>query len=348
VTLDDLSVRLRGVAVGETRDAAAAAFGADHDNVFLTSYDDFDREVDLAEVTTLDIVPGDGTAAVLESAARELHMRRDLTVRVAAPQDAGLAALLERCALQINEVHDTHGSVVLILGRRGQQRAGGDDLVLQSLLASRALTTAPSTSGAGALTEERDATSAEPPGPSNRARPEPRLLVALQVVRRWREDPRSRLLALGVLLMAVVLLVALGVWTYHSRSLVAVAVPVLVAVCLATSAFACYLVLLLANQVHEQTGRLERMLVGNRTRAKNRTTALSQRVKALEDERDRLPFAQEYLEAIAQASSEASTRLRDLMESLEARGIDPETLVGPVQPRHLEAVHTVERSRPSQ
>ena len=34
-------------AVGHTRGEAASVFGQGHDEVFLTSYDDFDREVDL-------------------------------------------------------------------------------------------------------------------------------------------------------------------------------------------------------------------------------------------------------------------------------------------------------------
>jgi len=135
VTLDDPSVRLRGVAVGHTRDAAAAAFGVDHDHVFLTSFDDFAREVDIAEVATLDIVHGDGMAKVLEAASRELHTGRDLTVRVAATdQDpTQLADLVGRCAVQINEVQVLAGSVVLTLGRRGQQRPGGDELVLRAI-----------------------------------------------------------------------------------------------------------------------------------------------------------------------------------------------------------------------
>jgi hypothetical protein len=349
VTLDDPSVRLRGVAVGHTRDAAAAAFGTDHDNVFLTSFDDFAREVDLAEVTTLDIVPGDGMAPVLEAASRELHTGRDLTIRLAAPhQDhTRLADLVERCAIQINEVHDLAGSVVLTLGRRGQRRAGGDELVLRALQASEASTTVPSTIGPAVPAADALATSSEP-APASSPRPVPKLVEVLQVVRRWSEDAHSRLVALGLLAVTVVLLVAMGVWTSQSRVAVAVAVPVLLAVCIATSAFACYVVLLLANQVHDQTRRLRRMVVGNRKLVQNRTSTLDERMQALEDEQSRLPFARDYLEAIAQASSEASTRLRDLVDALEAMGIDPETLVAPVKPVHLEAVHTVGRSRPSQ
>ena len=345
MTLDDPSVRLRGVAVGHTRDAAAAAFGVDHDHVFLTSFDDFAREVDIAEVATLDIVHGDGMAKVLEAASRELHTGRDLTVRVAATdQDpTQLADLVGRCAVQINEVQDLAGSVVLTLGRRGQQRPGGDELVLQALEASRSASADPAIVPATAAVDP--ATTSVPTG---RARPVPRLVAALQTVRRWSEHPRAGALALCVLLVAIVLLVVLGIWAYHSRAVTAVAVPTLLAVCLATTTFACYVVLLLATQVHQQTRRLRRMVVGNRTLVQDRTTALDERVKALEDEQARLPFAQDYLEAIAQASSEASTRLRDLTEALEAIGIDPEMLVAPAHARHLEAVHTVERSRPSQ
>ena len=345
MTLDDPSVRLRGVAVGRTRDAAAAAFGVDHDHVFLTSFDDFAREVDIAEVATLDIVHGDGMAKVLEAASRELHTGRDLTVRVAATdQDpTQLADLVGRCAVQINEVQDLAGSVVLTLGRRGQQRPGGDELVLRALEASRSASADPAI--VPATPAEDPATTSVPTG---RARPVPRLVAALQTVRRWSEHPRAGALAFCGLLVTIVLLVVLGIWAYHSRAVTAVAVPTLLAVCLATTTFACYVVLLLATQVHQQTRRLRRMVVGNRTLVQDRTTALDERVKALEDEQARLPFAQDYLEAIAQASSEASTRLRDLTEALEAIGIDPEMLVAPAHARHLEAVHTVERSRPSQ
>ena len=104
------------------------------------------------------------------------------------------------------------------------------------------------------------------------------------------------------------MLVGLGFWAYHAGWLLAVAIPALVALVVAAAAMNLFFVLLLARQVHAQTGRLERMLLRNRAVVQNRTSALGKRVEALEEGQARLPFAQDYLEAIAQASSESATR----------------------------------------
>ena len=81
-------------------------------------------------------------------------------------------------------------------------------------------------------------------------------------------------------------------------------------------------VLLLARQVHVQTGRLERMVLRNREVVQERSTALSTRLQALEETQSRLPFLERYVETLAEATAASSTRLRDLLDRLD-RDDDP-------------------------
>ena len=330
------------VAVGHTRDEAAATFALDHDDIFLTTLEDFDSEVDLTQVVALDIVPGPGMARLLENASRTLHAGRHLTIRVAVPEDPDpLLEALARNSLEISDVHEAHGSVVLTLGRRGQHRARHDALVLQALAAATRAAASNAKRARPAVVTEAPAPTATAAPASKPRRPQPRLLSSLHDLQRWRRG-RRRTATLGMVGVGVLVLVGLGIWTYHTDSLLAVALPALVVLLLGCTALTCYLVLLLARQVHVQTGRLERMALRNRTVVQNRTSALGKQVRVLEEGQARLPFAHDYLEAIAGVSSEASTRLREVMLSLESLGLDAETLVGPHRELHLETQRQVQ------
>jgi hypothetical protein len=351
VTLDDPSTRVRRVAVGHTRDEAAVPFGMDHDDVFLTSHDDFAREVDLAEVSVLDIGPGSGMPEILEVAARELHSGRDLVVRVttARADQTDLGALLERLSLQIMEADEGYGAVILTLGRRTEEpRAGQDDLVLRAIRSAAGTVVAPPSGPPSPPAPPESPAVAPTQARGPRPRPEPNLMPIWREAQRWTQGRRRRPVAVILLVVLAALLVLLGVWTYHAGSLLAVALPLLVMLLVVGTAITCYLTLLLARQVHQQTGRLERMVLRNRTVIQNRTTALGQRVRVLEQAQARLPFAQEYLEAVAEASAETATRLRDMNEMLHSLRDEDAGPATPA-PSPLEAAdHTVERSRPSQ
>ena len=64
--IGDVGRRLRHVAVGTTREDAAAAFGLDHDDVLLTTYADLADEVDLDQVVSLDLAAGEALAPALD------------------------------------------------------------------------------------------------------------------------------------------------------------------------------------------------------------------------------------------------------------------------------------------
>ena len=124
-------------------------------------------------------------------------------------------------------------------------------------------------------------------------------------------------------------LLLIGLVPGTSRVLLAVALPMLVVLVLIGTATAVFTMLLLARQVHMQTGRLEKMLLRNREVVHERATALAKRLDAVEKAQSRLPFLEQYLEAVAEGSAASNTRLRDLLESLDLE-------------------QAVERSRPTQ
>src|SRR5204863_7197780 len=99
--------------------------------------------------------------------------------------------------------------------------------------------------------------------------------------------------------------------------LVSIALPLLIVLVAVGTAVTAYTVLLLARQVHVQTGRLERMLLRNREVVHERSTALAKRLDAVEEAQSRLPCLEQYVEAVAEGSAASNTRLRDLLESLD-------------------------------
>ena len=78
MTPPDPTTRERHVAVGHTRISAIGAFAPAHDDLFVTSYDDFE-EVDLSEVASLLLVLDEGPVvafdAVFDDACRWARRR---------------------------------------------------------------------------------------------------------------------------------------------------------------------------------------------------------------------------------------------------------------------------------
>lgn len=314
------------MAVGHTRVEAAAHFGPDQDDLLLTSYADFDADVRPGSVSSLHLVASfstDGAAdpgfdATFDEASRQAHARRDFTLRLAVVDGDvdRVAGLLKRGRLQVEGVDRGDGSLTLLLGPRGRRDADHDELVLSlvAALAERRVTPLAAPQDASATGSTALAGAATPPG----ARRRPRLVTMLTTIESWQSGPRRRRAAQAAPVALVAVLVALGVLSYVAPWLRAVVVPVAFAAVAGLLVLACYLILLLARQLNAQTGRLERMVRHNRTVTRRRAAALDRRLRALEHGQARLPFAEDYLEAIAEASSTSSGHLKDLIEAVES------------------------------
>lgn len=114
MTSDRNSIEHRCVAAGESREDGAALFGPHADDLFLTTYADFDSEVDLGLVTSLMLAAGVGSEPVLSSACDRLDTGQVLALSVEyAGGSAGRAAVRD-------ELH-RHPGVHII----GVRRLGG-------------------------------------------------------------------------------------------------------------------------------------------------------------------------------------------------------------------------------
>jgi hypothetical protein len=115
----------RDVAVGPTRDVAAAVFGAQFDSALITSYDAFDADVDLSEVASLGAVAGPGLADLLNRLERDgaglwpervlLGLPADLAGR-----DALVSALAGHPSVAVSGLSESRRGVVVSLGHAGQ------------------------------------------------------------------------------------------------------------------------------------------------------------------------------------------------------------------------------------
>lgn len=344
MTPPDPTTRGRHVAVGHSRISAATHFGTGHDDLVVTSYDDF-HELDLDEVTSLHLVVGDGPDAAFEAAfeaafdaaCRRLHTSDALTLGLAVSA-AGLDAmahLLDRGGLQIEAVDGGSEQLSVRVGPRGRPRADEDALVLSALNAvSRPAERAPLTHEAPPSVP--DIAPSPPPGRTTPPRPRPRLVSVWAALNRrltGRASRRTKVVAVVVLLAAVV---AVALLASTRPELAAVLVALVLALLATLVGLSCLLVLQLARQVHAQTGRLEKMVLRNRKVVENRTIALGRRIRTLEADQARLPFAYDYLEAVAEASASSSARLTDLLQSLESSGFDPDAHVDLHSNLHLQ------------
>ena len=309
MTIDDGRGAHRRVAVGHSRESAAAAFGRREEDLFVTSYADLDAEVDAAQLVQLDLVLDEGFAVALEAAcARLVEGGAALRIAVRPGSSAGLGDLLATCGVTISDAERDDEYVLLSLAPYTAEPLGHVGVVLAALDA-----------GAEAGTDlPSEAAVKQSANRVGKRRPAPRLLPVLARVDHWRASPRRRLLLVGTALVVVVALLLVGLLPDSPQLLVSIALPLLVVLVLVGTAVTAYTVLLLARQVHMQTGRLERMLLRNREVVQERSTALAKRLDAVEEAQSRLPFLEQYVEAVAEGSAASSTRLRDLIDRLEA------------------------------
>jgi hypothetical protein len=316
VTLSDGGFRGRRVASGRTRESAAAAVGPAADDLYLTTHADLALEVDLDKVTALDLVADEGYEPVLAEACRRLRDQGAPALRVAVcPGSAvALAEQLDSGGVTITGAETVEGSVVLTLAPRAHGDVAHDGVVEVVLSAIDAAANA--TPVSHARTADRVTA---PAATATRVRPrsEPQLLGRLAAVRRLVAGPRRRAVVLGGLGLVVVALLLLGIVPDSPRALLTIALPLVVVLLVVGFSLAVYTQLLLARQVHAQTGRIERMLLRNREVVHERATAIAQRLDGLEETQARLPFLEEYVETLAETSAATSTRLRDLLERLE-------------------------------
>ena len=321
MTLDDAVLRGRRVAAGHTREAAAAAIGPAAEDLYITSHADLAHEVDLDGVSALDLVADEGYEDVLLEACRRLRERGAPALRVAVTPGSArsLAAHLDTGGVTITGAETTEGAVVLTLAARGDDEPAHDHLVLSAIDAAANATLpilAPEVipGEADRLAAPTSAAAGGRMGP----RPNPHLLGRLAQVQRWTAGPRRRAFVLGGLGLVVVALLVIGLVPDSPRALLSIALPLLVVLVLTGAAITVYTQLLLARQLHAQTGRLERLLLRNREVVHERATALSTRLQTLEETQSRLPFLEQYVETLAETSAATSTRLRDLIDRLDA------------------------------
>jgi hypothetical protein len=321
VTIDDARGAYRRAAVGHTRESAAAAFGRGADDLFVTSYADLDAEVDLGGLQELDLVLDENWSPALEVACARL-VAGELSVRIAVRPGASgrLADLLSRAGVMVTALEDGGETVLLSLAPNTPEHPGDPGIVLTALDA-----------GAGARRDD------SPPDPAVRPpaavvrkrRPSPRLLRVLAAADRWLASRRRRVVLVGITVVVVVAMLLIGLVPDSAQLLTSIGLPVLLVLVVASAAVTVYTTLLLARQVHRQTGRVERLLLRNREVVHERANALAKRLDAVEEAQSRLPFLEQYVEAVAEGSAASNTLLRDLLETLD---LD----------------QTVERSRPTQ
>jgi cell division protein FtsB len=326
----------RHVAVGPTREAAARVFGTEHDDLFLSSYADLAQEVNLREVGSLDLAAGEGLYAALDAACRQLRLHPGLSLRLEhSPGDsAALVATLTQHAVTITDLQEHDGTLILVIGVSNDPAPDPlPDLLVKALDLASAALAASSPNGHVSLadpseksghTETADATPAgsrtraQAPRARRQRRPQPRLLRALATVNKFRTGRRRRATLLVALAAVVVLLLFAILLGGTSERVVATLVSLQFLVVVGAIGVLVVAVLLLARQVHAQTGRLERMVLRSRDIEQQHSRQLGQQVHAVADGQARFPFMTDYLEAMAAAASSSSTRLVDDLKSLES------------------------------
>ncbi len=333
--ISDASSVTRHVAVGPTREAAAVAFGSEHDDLFLSSYADLAQEVDLGEVGSLDLAAGDGQYAALGAACRQLHRHAGLSLRLQhlPGSSAALVETLTENTATITDFQDHDGTLVLVIGVSESPGADAStELLVRALeTASGALATASARAHASSTDRAPEsgvvAAAGVPPAPSRppgqarekrQRRPQPRLLRALTIVDELRTGRRRQAALLVALAALVALLLFAILLSGTSERVVATLVSLQFLVVVGAIGALVVAVLLLARQVHAQTGRLERMVLRSRDIEQQHSKRFEHQVHAVADGQARLPFMSDYLEAMAAAGSSSATRLMDDLKSLES------------------------------
>lgn len=346
--ISDAGHELRRVAVGDTREDAAAAFGLDHDDLLLTSYAELADEVDLDQVISLDLAAGDALRATLDAACKQLRETPGFSLRVEyEPGDsAAFCDVLDRHAIAISDVKGRDRRFLLTL-----EVAGSTEPCTQVVLAALDAAAAALSEGrrtdfepspdtvtqddrpgdAKVASDPQDASARPAPGqPSPRRKPP--LLRALGTVNQLRRSRRVWAMIVTALAALALVLLAAGLLTDSWEPVAGVLLVLLIILVLVATGVSLMAVLLLARQVHAQTGRLERLVRRNGVLLDSRTTAIARNVRTLARRQERLPFLRDLLEAMAATNATSSARITDQIESLESGGVQ----------LHLDTQHQVQ------
>lgn len=329
--ISDVSRETRRVAVGTTREDAAAAFGLDHDELLLTTFAELADEVNLDRVTSLDLASGEALLATVDAACHQLQTTPDFSLRVQyTPGDsASLCEVLDRHAIAISDVQRRGRRFLLTLEAAGSSEPR-NQVVLSALEASASArsegrrtdfepspaTMSESETPADVTETPHPQAASERSGRSHRVRPP--LLRAYNTVNQLRRSRRQRAIMVIALAAVTLVLLAAGLLTDPSGPVASVLLALLIVLVLAATGVSVMTVLLLARQVHAQTGRIERVVRRNRAMLDSRTTGIARDVRTLAKAQERLPFMWDYLEAMAAANSSSAARIVDQIESLGA------------------------------
>lgn len=333
------SARRHVVAVGPTREDAATPFGLDHSYMFLTSYDDLSAEVDLDDVDSMDLAAGAGLYPALDLVCPRLGRDTGFSLRIEYAVGTGeaLTEVLERNGAAIKEVQTRAGSLLLVLecgSRTSDSRtrtilAAVDAAATASLAAEQIPAGHPQTGVASPAETTAMAPPAESPAARTAAtgaprpkRPRPRLLSHLDTVNRWRGSRRRRTALLAAVVALALVLLVVGLVSGSPAPVVVMLLAALVVTVLASTGLLFVTTLTLARQVHAQTGRIERIVRRNRTVLEGRATAIERQLSEISKQQKRLPFMQDYLEAMAAANATAAAQLNDQIQTLRTDATD--------------------------
>lgn len=332
--ISDPSTGTRHVAVGPTREAAARTFGRGHDDLFLTTYADLADEVDLAEVGSLDLAAGEGLLAALDGACRRLHLSPGISLRIEHPpgESAALLDILMRNAVTITDLQQGDGALLLVIGLSdGPVSLAPPGLLVQALEMASAALLSSATGRHGQVTDP--ATPAvDEPAPSSagedtesqgrksdrRKRPQPRLLRTLATINRFRHGRRRPAILVAGFIVLIVLPLLVAQLSDGSTRVLGTLISLQFVTVVGAIGLLAASVLLLSRQLDAQTGRLERMVLRNRTVEQEHAKQVTQQVGAVLEGQSHLSFARDYLEALAAANSASSVRLTEEIQSVLA------------------------------
>ena len=314
----------RRVAVGATREQAAIVFGLDHDEVFLTTYSDFEEEVVSDSAPQIDLASGTGggklVSSLLEIVSKGSPLRLRVEYVIGDPEQM-LVELDSHPSIGLERVERLRERVVLTLAAMEPAEASASRLAIDALAlvtpASRPNNRqSPASPAVDRAAIGAPTTAAEPEkrtAPPFTLRLLARLLSVLHAsTRRRRAAALLLALALGLVLLVVVMFAVVHTEAGDTGVHVALGALTLGALGLMLS-----LQLLLQRDVYHQRIALERMLRGQRAVLRKRTDMILGYERAIRAGQKDLPFLLQYLETIDSTHSATRAQLKDWFDDNE-------------------------------
>lgn len=314
---DVTAVGLHPLAVGPSHAGAGRAFGPDHDDLVLASYDEVATSLELGPDVSVHLLVAPGCEAALASLVERLGPGSDLALAADAAHHDLLLDLLQRHGLTIVGVRGRVRGVSFEVAP-GQPDPTRDRLLLQAVAAASSATVEVAPPARAPRRQDAAPTPRRARQPRRRTRetappprPVPPLVRALDRVSGLARG-RRRTAALGVLgFVALVLLVVALFAATGSAAGSSLLVLLLGGGAVALAGASLLGVLLLARQLHRQTARLEEALGQHEVSLRQHERRIAKRdVVAAGD----TALTHDYLAAIAAASA---VQGRDLQIALE-------------------------------